>query len=573
LLAARVSAADDVGTIVSTFTEQENAGSKTRCTILNTAINDLISQVFALGTAAATGVDWPIGKLINGWITEETRQLWKGPWGAFAQMQLANTPNRYAGTAWSNAESGWDVCDLFGGNFNANNPKHEQQLKASFDELVTGERKGLNDASEKLNRGSFDDSHPEAPSLLAEMMFTSQWADKDAIERVLENPMKLEMYVVLSFNAFLPLIALFLALFRRWLLLSLMRFVFNCCFCRMFSLLGRSFPSSFGSQSVLLPDVTMETILTNTHRQFRTQFSQYLISTAARASGCYMKCNTQPDAQKLCNEHDRDIHLSRFCPAPNKVCQMQCWAQWNHGKDLSLHGLKEYDAPNHPWHINLKTEMANMYQHYKVYGNKATTEALAQTDLDHAPSMMQLPVCDSDAGFISIKNIYHHHNRNMFPSSCGNWRSDKTAEFLEYFGYNVHSPRYNAGNLHHLYHDTIPHSLHDTVPNPFDHFLAFCEVGMRWPRFSHLEVKFCPMLKEETKDMDQVAANVYFCVRDNGPLLYEKPYLDTGHGLLPGSRHKCGKFLKALAKKDKKYVDAWNKFELFHLANILLLGW
>jgi hypothetical protein len=183
---------------------------------------------------------------------------------------------------------------------------------------------------------------------------------------------------------------------------------------------------------------------------------KYLIGTASRSSGCFIKCNTQENAQDVCNDTYRGINKSRFCPRPDKVCQVQCWAQWRSGKELELHGLDK--LPQNPFNIDIKKELLMNYESFKRDGNKIRTESLFWSSPLEAETPYSLPVCDSDAGYVYIGNIYlsGFHAKRMFPVSCGDWRSNETHDFYRYAAIDQDSSRYKKGDLQHFYRKTIP---------------------------------------------------------------------------------------------------------------------
>lgn len=61
------------------------------------------------------------------------------------------------------------------------------------------------------------------------------------------------------------------------------------------------------------------------------------------------------------------------------------------------------------------------------------------------------------------------------------------------------------------------------IRNPFDHYLAMCELKIGWTKDYHRKIAypesydeylpsaFCDKYKDETKDMEQHEANVYYC--------------------------------------------------------------
>ena len=207
-----------------------------------------------------------------------------------------------------------------------------------------------------------------------------------------------------------------------------------------------------------------------TPRHFKTQYMKYLIGTASRSSGCFIKCNTQENAQDVCHDTYRGINKSRFCPRPDKVCQVQCWARWRSGKELEFHGLDK--LPQNPFNIDIKKELLMNYESFKRAGNRIETDGLFWSSPLKAETPFSLPVCDSDTGYVYIGNIHMSgfHARRMFPVSCGNWRSNETHDFYRYAAMDQESSRYKQGELHHFYRKTIPkascHYLKDVSGTP-----------------------------------------------------------------------------------------------------------
>lgn len=170
-----------------------------------------------------------------------------------------------------------------------------------------------------------------------------------------------------------------------------------------------------------------------------------------------MKCNTQYLAEDLCNDNRDSLNRIRICPRPNKVCQLQCWAQWRFPKDLEFYGLNQIDKE--PFNMDLKAEMLNAYESFKNYGNRAGSN---YWDIlpNGNPSLFRLPVCDSDAGYVDITDIYQHgphtDQKRSFPPSCGNWRSNETKDFMDFIGLGPGTETYERGDLMHLYSTILP---------------------------------------------------------------------------------------------------------------------
>lgn len=82
---------------------------------------------------------------------------------------------------------------------------------------------------------------------------------------------------------------------------------------------------------------------------------------------------------------------------------------------------------------------------------------------------------------------------------------------------------------------------------PFNHYLAFCELGIKFPqgedgkigkwhsvRMNRVDSR-CAQLKEETKDMSETDANFHFCtMSEAGKALFREENLYISHtGLRP----------------------------------------
>jgi hypothetical protein len=190
-------------------------------------------------------------------------------------------------------------------------------------------------------------------------------------------------------------------------------------------------------------------------RQFKKLFTQYLVSTAARSSGCYIKCNTQILAEVFCNDQRDELNKVRFCPRPNKVCQLQCWSQEHYAKDRMFWGFDRIDKE--PLNIDITQEMRDAYEAFRVFGNHVGNDYW-DVKPDGNPSHFRLPVCDSDAGYVDVTDFKRGDEKQnkAFPASCGTWRSDEVQDFMDFTGLGIESQPFKEGNLHHLYFTIIP---------------------------------------------------------------------------------------------------------------------
>lgn len=136
------------------------------------------------------------------------------------------------------------------------NEQHIQELHVAFTVVVSNYRGILASNSARANNGFFA---PEvgSPSELSELMINSAWANEARALKALRNPYTIEKY-------------------------GRCEYTFG--------------PADFFS------------------RQFKIQFSQFLVSTAARSSGCYLKCNTQPNAELYCNDKRDEFEQSSILP-------------------------------------------------------------------------------------------------------------------------------------------------------------------------------------------------------------------------------------------------------------------
>jgi hypothetical protein len=185
-LSARVSAVDIVQLVITTFTEQENAGSKTGCKLLKAGMQSLVNMVIdAIFTALTTE------GLLAGTVTAKFPVLEGLDWVKFGVQQSI----RFHNDQVSQYETGpliTDICERFGGSYEAHNEEHAMQLRLMFDSMVSSFRETLSQTTESFNRGAFDSEDPKAPSQLARMMFDSPWINETVIHDVLQNPMTME---------------------------------------------------------------------------------------------------------------------------------------------------------------------------------------------------------------------------------------------------------------------------------------------------------------------------------------------------------------------------------------------
>jgi hypothetical protein len=272
------------------------------------------------------------------------------------------------------------------------------------------------------------------------------------------------------------------------------------------------------------------------------QMTEGLVSKAYQDSTCFMKCATTPHAQKMCegfnhwefggkegdardpqakpqSKYAAEQAASRICPAPNKVCQIECWSQERKGFSQKLHGQDK--VQREPYNVDLKEAMFVLYEWYKKHGNKKPIE-----EYEASPESVQgteivpyfwLPVCDSDMGYVHLVDFQNQElnkaEKANFPLSCGSFRSEETPRFLHALNMGHYPTNFDPGfRVDKLYQNLAPKALNAIITAPLDNFLALCAMGIAFPERGHKHPfkgtwytrrssRFCRPIAEETRDM------------------------------------------------------------------------
>lgn len=171
--------------VITTFTEQENAGAKMGCQMLKTGLQSLVNMAVDLAFAAMT-TEGLGAEAFSRYVGTEVVE------GVKFIMQQAIRFHNDQITPQTTAAVAADVCDRFGGGYEAHNEEHAMQLRLLFDSMVSSFRETLSQTTESFNRGAFDSEDPKAPSQLARLMFDTSWINETLLHDVLQNPMTME---------------------------------------------------------------------------------------------------------------------------------------------------------------------------------------------------------------------------------------------------------------------------------------------------------------------------------------------------------------------------------------------
>lgn len=170
---------------------------------------------------------------------------------------------------------------------------------------------------------------------------------------------------------------------------------------------------------------------------------------ALSSSKSYLKCKTNIDDVESYRPNSTDFKGLRFIPKddPNTVCQMQSWtsqSSYNHEREMyGIHALQNYG-------ISPLQMMEESYRHHKE-SDEPNAPPLLSIDkgsltLDNG---LALPVCHSE--YVKITEFHDSYDNKwddeMFPCSCGDWRSSETRSFMDALGMGWSSSALNADEV------------------------------------------------------------------------------------------------------------------------------
>ena len=242
------------------------------------------------------------------------------------------------------------------------------------------------------------------------------------------------------------------------------------------------------------------------------------------------------------------------------------------------------------WDIDFKEILMNSYAKYRSTKHdlpeigKGIVEPFKPVKSGN--ELLELPVCVTSQLELTDFPKHGSHNR-LFPCTCGDWRSNETQIFMEELGFGKSQPGYKSKAAKDLFTLSCPKvsnhpsrrgcnapentAMNNPTPTqilgeaklkPFNHFLALCELGIKWPhrgdrKKSHGSIPLleahhaqinqvdsrCSRLRQETEGMDEDAANFHFCtMSDTAKEVFEdEHYHISGAGLLhPGTKFHSG---------------------------------
>jgi len=135
---------------------------------------------------------------------------------------------------------------------------------------------------------------------------------------------------------------------------------------------------------------------------------------------------------------------NRVCTKDGHACQTACWTNRpNNNREIPL--LKNEALRRSRYNLTLDIVRDTSIANYEFRGNSdrgvPLNNFMAATIGDSNPkSQLALPVCKSEQ---MVLGDYHNKKINMenrefnrrFPSTCGDWRSNETAEFVNSIGF------------------------------------------------------------------------------------------------------------------------------------------
>jgi len=155
-----------------TYTQQKDANSEAKCKILKASVAALVQMTIEVGLSFIVE-ELNLAKLAG----EGALKLARAEWPKFIAKQLVTLARTQTSELLSQQYNRMGLCDQFGGDFDAKNEQHIQELHVAFTVVVLNYRGILASNSARANNGFFA---PEvgSPSELSELMFNSAWETK-----------------------------------------------------------------------------------------------------------------------------------------------------------------------------------------------------------------------------------------------------------------------------------------------------------------------------------------------------------------------------------------------------------
>lgn len=179
------------------------------------------------------------------------------------------------------------------------------------------------------------------------------------------------------------------------------------------------------------------------------KIQDWAISAVYNGAQCYQKCHTGIHTHGSCvSKSDRQ---SRYCPNSNNVCQIACWTtigngplnQWGRNHEVALYGITNLQK----YGYTMKSIQTGSYENFIKYGNERSHDTLREMidtpkgNEKREKSGLNLNMCRSPrvqiSDFTPKKNKYLGLGPQIhkFPCSCGDWRSNETASFMQKMGF------------------------------------------------------------------------------------------------------------------------------------------
>lgn len=225
-------------------------------------------------------------------------------------------------------------------------------------------------------------------------------------------------------------------------------------------------------------------------------FLKGIISTLMAKGYNYVRCLHEPMAPAMCeaarkystpsDQWDKDmvtISLSRFCPRPDTdptlICQAEHWYFANQDQHVvPMNSLQSFGSfQRDRFKFTIDEMFREAYDEYEKCGNDCQkvdwTKGPFSRDMSWA-GKFSLPICKSDQthivditktkGWRARDGSFKHWfgwldgewTQNTFPSTCGDFRSNETASFLEAMNSGPKSDAYNNPEMEMLWQDRIP---------------------------------------------------------------------------------------------------------------------
>lgn len=245
----------------------------------------------------------------------------------------------------------------------------------------------------------------------------------------------------------------------------------------------------------------------------------------------HMICTSSPSAPALCakvataepctsDNYKHCLH-SIICPEPSNpeiVCRAQKWyGAPKGGSHMTKFPSADKWEPlmGNRYGLTQRKALESVWEYFKAYRNDfhslEATWGTKSNDIVMKAGGFHLPVCFKEG--LDVTN-------DLFPVSCGDWRSSETEIFMaaSFMGPN--------GQLFNTDDDFVTRVLPDVADKvsktPLARYLNLCAMNIRWPTTADKDVMNafkihrgpdpeCGVISASTQSMSEEAANEWFC--------------------------------------------------------------